>query len=112
MARVKVDERNQSFRRETSTPYTPKADASAEAVPIKRQVPFCIGLLGARESLLMSSLRTKVSISPSRTNSMQLKTFAGVVERPRLSLTELGLYKRRWAWALFVGFIVLGLLCQ
>ena len=35
---------------------------------------------------------------------------AGVVDRPRLSLAELGLYKRRWAWALFIGFIVLGLL--
>lgn len=35
---------------------------------------------------------------------------AGVVARPRLSLNQLGLYKRRWAWVMFVGFLGLGLL--
>jgi predicted CXXCH cytochrome family protein len=33
----------------------------------------------------------------------------GVGDQPRLSLNELGLYKRRWAWGLFVLFLGLGL---
>ena len=33
----------------------------------------------------------------------------GVGDRPRLSLDELGLYKRRWAWTLFMTLLGLGL---
>ena len=33
-----------------------------------------------------------------------------VGNRPRLSLSQLGLYKRRWAWTLFVAFLGIGLL--
>src|SRR5262245_31396200 len=34
----------------------------------------------------------------------------GVVDRPRLSLNQLGMYKRRWAWIAFIAFLSLGLL--
>jgi predicted CXXCH cytochrome family protein len=35
---------------------------------------------------------------------------AGVVDRPRLSLNQLGMYKRRWAWIAFIACLGLGLL--
>jgi predicted CXXCH cytochrome family protein len=35
---------------------------------------------------------------------------AGVVDRPRLSLNQLGMYKRRWAWVAFIALLSLGLL--
>ena len=34
----------------------------------------------------------------------------GVVDRPRLSLNQLGMYKRRWAWIAFIAVLSLGLL--
>ena len=37
-------------------------------------------------------------------------TRAAEVQRPQLALTELGLHKRRWAWALFLACLALGLL--
>ena len=37
-------------------------------------------------------------------------TQSTVVDRPRLSLHELGMYKRRWAWGMFIALLSLGLL--
>ncbi len=37
-------------------------------------------------------------------------TRESVVDRPRLSLGQLGMYKRRWAWIAFIAFLGLGLL--
>ena len=37
-------------------------------------------------------------------------TREGVVDRPRLSLSQLGMYKRRWAWIAFIAFLGMGLL--
>jgi len=36
-------------------------------------------------------------------------TRSTVVDRPRLSLHEFGMYKRRWAWGMFVALLALGL---
>jgi predicted CXXCH cytochrome family protein len=37
-------------------------------------------------------------------------TQSTVVDRPRLSLHEFGMYKRRWAWGMFIALLGLGLL--
>jgi predicted CXXCH cytochrome family protein len=37
-------------------------------------------------------------------------TLSTVVDRPRLSLHQLGMYKRRWAWGMFIALLSLGLL--
>lgn len=37
-------------------------------------------------------------------------TLSTVVDRPRLSLQQLGMYKRRWAWGMFIALLSLGLL--
>ena len=37
-------------------------------------------------------------------------TQSTVVDRPRLSLSDLGMYKRRWAWGMFIALLSLGLL--